>query len=212
MEWQVPWGKHTPAWYRGSAHVKNFLGRIKEDNIMVAVMVRHAHDWMMSMCRHAYTAKWAYNKKNCPNLFEGNNVTAKFGAGPSSHSSLAAMWNDWNRAYYNATFPRLMVRFEDTVFFPKETSRIICNCVGGKLMTPKEKDGLFHYVIDSAKTGPGHGPGKKRNGLLDAWIRYGRPRDFSKFSKSDLEFADQAVDREIMEALRWDFPEIPKSR
>eukprot|EP00545_Synedropsis_sp_CCMP1620_P005253 CAMPEP_0119029820 /NCGR_PEP_ID=MMETSP1176-20130426/40714_1 /TAXON_ID=265551 /ORGANISM="Synedropsis recta cf, Strain CCMP1620" /LENGTH=451 /DNA_ID=CAMNT_0006986175 /DNA_START=9 /DNA_END=1360 /DNA_ORIENTATION=- len=176
MEWQVPWGKHTPAWYRGGAHVKNFIGRIPEENIMVAVMVRHPHDWMSSMCRHGYTAKWNRTARNCPNLYEGNKVTAKFGAGPSAHDSLAHMWNDWNGVYYNATFPRLMVRFEDTIFFPKETSRQVCTCVGGKLMTPKEKDGLFHYVIDSAKTGPGHGPGQKRNGLIDAWIKYGKAR------------------------------------
>jgi hypothetical protein len=25
----------------------------------------------------------------------------------------------WNGAYYNATFPRVMVRFEDTIFFPE---------------------------------------------------------------------------------------------
>lgn len=208
MEWQVPWGKHTPAWYRGGAHVKNFLGKIPEDNIMVAVMVRHPHDWMSSMCRHGYTAKWNRTAKNCPNLYDGNRVTAKFGAGPSSHDSLAHMWNDWNGVYHNATFSRLMVRFEDTIFFPKETSRRICTCVGGKLMTPKEKDGLFHYVIDSAKTGPGHGPGQKRNGLIDAWIKYGKARKI-KMSRQDLEFSEKYLNRDIMRDLHWEFPEMP---
>jgi hypothetical protein len=212
MEWQVPWGKHTPVWYRKAAHVKNFLGKIPEDNIMVAVMVRHPHDWMSSMCRHGYTAKWNRTAKNCPNLFEGNRVTAKFGPGPSSHDSLAHMWNDWNGVYHNATtFKRLMVRFEDTIFFPKETSRKVCTCVGGKLMTPKEKDGIFHYVIDSAKTGPGHGPGQKRNGLIDAWIKYGKARK-TKLSRSDLEFSELHLNRDIMRDLHWEFPVMPSSR
>jgi hypothetical protein len=208
MEWQVPWGKHTPAWYRGQAQVKNFLGKIPPENIMVAVMLRHPHDWMASMCRHGYTAKWDRNSKNCPNLYDGNIVNAKFGPGPSQHASLAHMWNDWNGAYYNATFPRVMVRFEDTIFFPKETSRKICTCVGGKLITPKEKDGVFHYVIDSAKTGPGHGPGQKRNGLIDAWIKYGKAQK-NYMGKSDLEFAAKHLDRDIVDAMKWKFPEIP---
>ena len=175
---------------------------------MVAVMLRNPHDWMSSMCRHGYTAKWNRTAKNCPNLYDGNTVTAKFGPGPSSHLSLAHMWNDWNGVYYNATFPRLLVRFEDTIFFPKETSRTICTCVGGKLVTPKEKDGLFHYVIDSAKTGPGHGPGQQRNGLIDAWIKYGKARKIT-LGKSDLEFSAKNLDRDIVSAMHWEFPEIP---
>ena len=206
MEWQVPWGKHTPAWYRKKAHVKNFIGQIPEDDLMVAVMVRHPHDWIKSMCRHCYTAKWIHKKDNCPNLYDGNTVHAKFGPGPSDHASIAHMWNDWNGVYHNATFPRLLVRFEDTVFFPKEVSRRVCSCVGGKLMTPKERDGLFHYVIDSAKTGPGHGPGAKRNGLLDAWIKYGKPRDYTPFRPSDLEFIEQHIDHQIMSDLGWQGP------
>jgi hypothetical protein len=175
---------------------------------MVAVMVRNPHDWMASMCRHGYTAKWKRTAKNCPNLYEGNSVHAKFGPGPSDHASLAHMWNDWNGVYFNASFPRVMVRFEDTIFFPKEVSKKVCSCVGGKLITPKENDGIFHYVIDSAKTGPGHGPGKKRNGLIDAWIKYGRAREV-KLSKSDLEFSEKYLNRDIVQALSWGFPPIP---
>ena len=208
MEWQVPWGKHTPAWYRGQANVKNFIGKIPPEHMFVAAMLRDPHDWMASMCRHGYTAKWNHTARNCPNLFDGNVVNAKFGPGPSHHASLVHMWNDWNGAYHRAPFPRALVRFEDTIFFPKETSRIICTCVGGKLTTPKENDGLFHYVIDSAKTGPGHGAGKKRNGLIDAWIKYGNAR-ITKMSKSDLEFAAKHLDRDIVSAMQWKFPEIP---
>jgi len=208
MEWQVPWGKHSPAWYRGIGHVNNFIGQIDPDNMMVASMVRNPYDWMASMCRHGYTAKWDRNSKNCPNLYDGNEVNAKFGPGPSHHLSLAHMWNDWNRAYYNATFPRLMVRFEDVVFFPKETARKICTCVGGKLVTPKEHDGLFHYVIDSALVGKGHGAAQKRNGLIDAWIKYGKPRKFA-FSESDMEYSERHLDKEMMDIFHWDSPSIP---
>lgn len=205
MEWQVPWGKHSPAWYRGIGHVKNFIGQIEPENMMVTSMIRNPYDWMASMCRHGYTAKWNRSRNNCPNLYDGNEVNAKFGPGPSHHLSLAHMWNDWNRAYFNATYPRLMIRFEDVVFFPKETARKICTCVGGKLLTPKENDGIFHYVIDSALTGAGHGGAQKRNGLIDAWIKYGKPRNIT-FSASDMKYAESHLDTDMMETFRWNIP------
>jgi hypothetical protein len=210
MEWQVPWGKHTPAWYRGKARVKNFIGDIQPENMLVAVMLRDPHDWMASMCRHGYTARWDRNSANCPNLYDGNIVQAKFGPGPSTHDSLAHMWNDWNGAYYNADYPRVLVRFEDTIFFPKEVAQKVCTCVGGELFPPKENDGMFHYVIDSAKTGPGHGPGKKRNGLIDAWIKYGKAQQI-RLGKSDLEFSAKHLNRDIVESMHWKFPPIPNS-
>lgn len=204
MDWQVPWGKHTPAIFRSTTRTKRDEG-IPEENVLPVVTVRHPYDWMMSMCRHAYTAKWKRNAENCPNLYDGNGVTARFSPGDSHYSSLPAMWNDWNNHYYNATYPRLLVRFEDVVFYPKELSTSICQCAGGQIMTPKDNDSLFHYVIDSAINGGGHGKAK-RNGLLDSWIKYGGPRDFSKFSKSDLEFSRLVVDRNLMAKFHWDFP------
>jgi hypothetical protein len=75
------------------------------------------------------------------------------------------------------------------------------------LITPKEKDGVFHYVIDSAGTGPGHGPGQKRNGLIDAWIKYGKAQK-NYMGKSDM-FAAKHLDRGTVDAMKWKFPEIP---
>jgi hypothetical protein len=212
MEWQVPWGKHTPE-YIGRLHYKvhakkqgiNWERMVQED-IMVFSIVRHPYEWIMSMCRHGYTAKWDRTRFNCPNLYEGNTVDAHFGAGDSHHASIAHMWNDWNGAYFNATYPRLMVRFEDVIFYPKQLSRKICACVGGKFYPPKENDGIFHYVIDSAKVGPGHGPSKHRNGLVDAYIKYGRQRDFGPLSRKDLDFMGKTFDKNIMRALRWEGP------
>lgn len=211
MEWQVPWGKHTPEYIgrnKYSVHSKRGMDwpSMKPEDMMVGAMVRHPHDWINSMCRHGYTARWSHTKLNCPNLYNGNTVKARFGAGITTHASIAHMWNDWNGAYFNATYPRLLVRFEDVIFYPKQLSRKICACVGGQFYYPKERDGYFHYVIDSAKVGPGHGPDTHRNGLVDAYSKYGKPRDFSKLSPNDLEFMEKTFDKRLMGALHWKGP------
>ena len=217
MEWQVPWGKHTPEYigrlqYKVHAKRGAAFHKMDQEDIMVAAMVRHPHDWINSMCRHGYTARWRHTKLNCPNLYRGNTVRAHFGAGDTHHATIAHMWNDWNGAYYNATYPRLLVRFEDVILFPKQLTRKICACVGGQLYPPKERDGIFHYVIDSAKVGPGHGPGRHRNGLVDSFSKYGQPRDFSLLSEKDLDFMNKTFDQKLMNSLHWEGPplRIPK--
>jgi hypothetical protein len=213
MEWQVPWGKHTPEYigrlqYKVHSKRGAAFHKMEQEDIMVAAMVRHPHDWINSMCRHGYTARWRHTKLNCPNLYTGNTVMAHFGAGDTHHATIAHMWNDWNGAYFNATYPRLLVRFEDVILFPKQLTRKICACVGGQLYPPKERDGIFHYVIDSAKVGPGHGPGGHRNGLVDAFSKYGKARDFSLLSAKDLEFMNKTFDQKLMNALHWEGPPL----
>lgn len=211
MEWQVPYGKHSPPRFRDSGHkVRNFLGEIPINQEMITVMTRNPYDWIGSMCRHAYTIRWNHTKRKCPNLIEGTNTStrARFGPGRTEHESIIHMWNDWYGGYYhNKTYPRLMVRFEDTIFYPKEVSEQICSCVGGVLMPPKEDDGIFHYVIDSAVNGKGHGSADKRNGLLDGWIKYGRKSRPGTFTKKDLDFIEKYADKEILETMRWSRPE-----
>lgn len=46
------------------------------------------------------------------------------------YDSLAAMWSKWNRVYADATFPRLMVRYEDLLFHGEKVVSIILDCVG----------------------------------------------------------------------------------
>jgi hypothetical protein len=47
-----------------------------------------------------------------------------------------------------------MVRFEDLVFHPRETTQKVCECAGGQLMRKNK----FIYIVDSAKKGVGaHG-------------------------------------------------------
>jgi len=148
VQWEVPWGKHTPGSERGR-YLKNPKIKYNIDEVLPVVLIRNPYGWMKSMCRHPYTAKWGsmQNTRSCPELKRGgewNGVDVRFGSGETHHQSLAHMYNDWYGHYYyeklasegtqrsiEAPFPRLIVRFEDIIFFPLEVTKQICNCAGG---------------------------------------------------------------------------------
>jgi hypothetical protein len=97
------------------------------------------------MCRHAYTAKWPHTRKHCPNLVanmdevmmlpelraryknkKGNShlvpVRVKYQDTIYSHNSLAHFWSEWYQLYMDADYPRVMVRFEDLLFYGEEVT------------------------------------------------------------------------------------------
>ncbi|KAL3776123.1 hypothetical protein HJC23_000742 [Cyclotella cryptica] len=161
-EWEVPWGKHTPAHHRGT-YSKNAKANYDVWEVLPVVLIRNPYGWMKSMCRNSYTATWRGKNDvaSCPQLrIDGqwNEVDVKFGPGSTHHKSLAHMWNDWYGEYFynnysmnetttiegdsqrqgmgrnwTSPFPRLMIRFEDITFFPYEVTQQICSCAGGVL-------------------------------------------------------------------------------
>jgi hypothetical protein len=219
-EWEVLWGKHTPAHYRGN-YYKNEKHNFDVHEVLPAVLVRNPYGWMKSMCRNSYSASWAGkdNLEMCPELkMNGswNEVNVKFGPGSTHHKSLAHMWNDWYGEYFynnysmndpaaagrssnvTAPFPRLIIRFEDIIFFPYEVTKQICECAGGVLgHRADDKDvsnNTFHYVVRSAKTGAGHGPVGHRNGLIDSWVRYGMVDPRKEYSDEVAGVAEEVLD------------------
>ena len=46
------------------------------------------------------------------------------------YDSLEHIWNDFHSAYLNASFPRLIVRFEDALFYLPQLITSIGDCVG----------------------------------------------------------------------------------
>ena len=61
------------------------------------------------------------------------------------------MWREWNQAYVDVEFPRLMVRYEDLLFNSQETTKEVCECAGGKMKA------VFDPIAEGAKGGAGHG-------------------------------------------------------
>lgn len=210
IQWQVPWGKHVVASLRG----QHFVPKLEEfdiTTILPIVTIRDPYYWMQSMCRHEYGLKWHHRPEHCPNLvpnehdyslyaFSGRNIPVRISWDQQSTTkwnSLAHLWSDWNGQYYRAKhFPKLIVRFEDLIFYPKQLVTQICTCGGG---TPSSK---FLYVLDSAKFGPGHGTAK--TSLASAMIRYGRSKRRTKgLTVEDLQLAKDALDPDLMALFHY---------
>jgi hypothetical protein len=114
IRWQVPWGKHYPATERGS-HVTTTDKIIPKENSLPLVTIRDPYQWMQSMCRHKYEARWQFTDKHCPNLVptvddkhrfqdlkekETVPVTIDFSISKRfrvTYDSLVHLWNEWVR-------------------------------------------------------------------------------------------------------------------
>merc|ERR1712238_230393 len=145
-------------------------------------------------------------------------ITGKFGAEPLHripfNNSLVGVWNTWYGEYFQnpQQTPLVMIRFEDIIFFSKEVTQRVCECVGGTLLGPlqvySDRDvsvvGDFHYVVGSAVVGKGHGM-NHRNGIVDAWIKYSKPRHTQRerYSTSDLDFTRKVVDRDMTAFFKY---------
>eukprot|EP00545_Synedropsis_sp_CCMP1620_P002647 CAMPEP_0119009524 /NCGR_PEP_ID=MMETSP1176-20130426/4422_1 /TAXON_ID=265551 /ORGANISM="Synedropsis recta cf, Strain CCMP1620" /LENGTH=508 /DNA_ID=CAMNT_0006962055 /DNA_START=204 /DNA_END=1730 /DNA_ORIENTATION=+ len=232
VRWQVPWGKHTPPGddeFRLS-HKTLKDANVDASNILPSVTIRDPYVWMNSMCRHEYAAHWHHDPDgHCPNLIpneqdmvsdfakfikEGQpvKVNVKYNGFWRHHDSLIGMWNDWYREYWeNASFSKIIVRYEDLIFHPQKVTAAVCHCAGGSL----KKDGHFEYVLNSAKKGASaHGPMELRTGFIKAIIKYGKATHRSdKYTEKDLEYAKQHLDPEMMEFFQYKHPdELASSR
>jgi hypothetical protein len=117
-----------------------------------------------------------------------------------NHDSLVHMWKDWNQEYYDATFPRLMVRLEDLVYHPQAVLTQVCHCVEGILsehLTLPEK---------SVKQGADNIHGKVKTGLLDAMIKHAQGNRTHGMTLDDLQFAREVLDESIMKEFGYHHP------
>lgn len=175
------------------------------------------------MCRIHYKAFWAHDNKSehkhCPNLVPSDYdrkqfpwlddknhvpVRVKYPEFVQHHDSLVGFWNDWYNAYVKASYPRLVVRFEDLVFHAKQVTTQVCHCAGGDM---KKK---FTYIVDSAKKGEAaHGPKEARTSFVDAMIRYGKDDGrLDSMTPDDLEYARSNLDPKLMEFFNYQYDEI----
>lgn len=142
---QVPWGKHYPASHRGQHETKTDKV-VPYTNSLPLVAIREPYMWMQSMCRHHYEAWWPHSARHCPNLIATRAelmqlpllrqkygyakdddekeylvpMSIKYADTDYVHLSLAHHWSEWYRLYIDADYPRIMVRFEDLLFYGEE--------------------------------------------------------------------------------------------
>jgi hypothetical protein len=176
---------------------------------------------MISECRNSYALAWPHQPEHCPNLIPNQfdldrfphlngkvTVPVRFRLGRPNDideihlNSLADAWNEWNRQYFDLSeIPRIMVRFEDLIFRPKELIEAVCACGGGIPATS-----TFQYHAGGFKVGAIAGHHDSNTTLLTAMIRYGRERHRrTGFTPDDLHFMAEALDREMMHAFGYRF-------
>lgn len=213
---QVPWAKHKMAQERNSHTI---LDSIQKDHVLPVVLVRDPYYWLQSMCRQGYGVRWDHNsKQHCPNLVpndfdrqrfpklqNASTVPVWMGAsrttGPN-WDSLVHYWNDWYSSYYNndERFPRLLIRFEDTLYHSKQVMKTVCQCGGGIYSGNEDEEDSFRPVVDEAKWSHKH----SQNNLVSAIIKYGTNASrYDQMTLEDLEFAKHAWDNDLIEAFHY---------
>jgi len=217
MRGQVPWGKHSPMSWRGHHVAEGGAGDVIQTDVLPAVVVKDPFTWMTSMCRHKYAANWHHTEGHCPNLVpiydeEKNDEMVQSPEGGqgktipvqvkyretkvTKHESLAGLWNDWYQPWvYEATFPRIIVRFEDLLLRAEEVVTTVCHCGGGEMRE------AFQYDVDTAKHGIAH---KGANGMTSAIVRYTNATlRLEPYQERDLRYADEALRPDLMETFGY---------
>ena len=204
-EYDVPWGKHSFAKFR--LNVTRRFGE-QADLVLPIVIVRDPYRWMQGMCKAPYFASWA-KADHCPNLI--HNATGKpvrvvlnyaltkpfHKRGENYLESLPIYWNMWNRQYYESTYPRLMIRFEDLIFHSEEVYEQIQDCAG----IPRTEEDQFDYQTKAAKD---HGGAV---GLLEQIIIHGKESNrISGFTDHDLNYAHESLDTTLMLKFGYNHP------
>lgn len=162
-------GKHRMP-YRRLDHVAPGMEKRDQSNCLPVVIIRDPYHWMQSMCRSSYAAHWKHGPHRCPNLSADQTDLKKyqdigFGAENTTSfhvkvifdkddveyfDSLADLWSRWYSIYFDATYPHLIVRFEDMLLQTPAVLSKIAECVGAKARDPIE------YQTGSAKAHGSH--------------------------------------------------------
>jgi hypothetical protein len=211
--WQVPWGKHRVPYVR-LQHVAPGMTQIQQEDVLPIIMIRDPFHWMQSMCKSPYAAHWKKTRLHCPNLVPTEhdlqrfgpelaatnhtfNVTVHFDTNQVIHwKSLIDLYNDWYLQYFiNATYPRLIVRFEDMLLHAPTILQVIGRCVG------VDASSTFKFQVNSAKQHGSH------TDFMSALLKSGnRDARVRNMTSEDIQFAVQNLDPYLMETMQYQMP------
>jgi len=170
-------------------------------------------------CKASYDVHWVHlgNKGRCPRLVPTDVDRKKFILRHDGstfkiqvqqyqmyyrqrdfYDSLADYWSQWNNQYMNADFPRLIIRFEDTLFHAETIVEAISECVGQPVKKP------YKYFLDPAKN---HGHSRDFVTAMSSAGSHQGQRPAS-LTLGDLEYARKALDPELMQIFHYGHPEV----
>ena len=122
-------------------------------------------------------------------------IKVRYHSATEYHQSLIHFWKDWYEEYYQATFPRLMVRLEDVVSRPRQVLEEVCNCVGGDLASNLTLAG------EAAKDHAKH-----NTGLVDAMVSHIYLNRTKGMTIGDLQFAKKVLDDSLINDFGYRHP------
>ena len=158
--------------------------------------------------------------------------------GPS-WPSLIHYWNDWYESYLfrnnsknnknrnNTTttataWPRLIIRFEDTLFYPTQVVEQVCTCGGGTVLikdntTTTTTTTTIQYNLKESKP---HHPNSQHTNFVTAMIKYGGgnangngngnntaiDRRIHNMLDEDIRFAMETINPKIMKMFHYTYP------
>lgn len=163
-----------------------------------------------AQCKAPYDAIWKRaEERRCPNLVHIVANTTTYSVRlrqlqtnftiADNFDSLADLWSQWYRQYLEADFPRLIIRFEDTIYHLEAVVSAIRDCVG---LAPVNRP--FHYQISSAKS---HGDsGDFVESLKKYATEIGRYRGLTH---EDRKYARRHLDAELMNLFGYKQAPVP---
>ena len=204
MHYFCPWHRYATHWFHEvNFHCPNLIPNDVERKFLPQALdgsykrrrvdLHHKDPWLVDNVMN--TANFTLQHKTVP-------VYVKYNRETINHDSLAHMWNDWYHDYYGASFPRVMVRYEDLLFYGQEVTTAACRCFGGR-MKPR-----FTHVGDSAKKGSIH---INKTSLIDNIIRFGHKTELDRIkgmTEDDVAFAKQTLAQDLMETFAYHHPNL----
>jgi hypothetical protein len=216
-EYNLLGGKHTNLKYRSWSRRIDEYGIDSQDGSVFTelpiVLIRDPYRWMGSMCKSPYIATWQRGAfERCPSLkpspyelrsIKGINkqrhpfeVRLNRSDYIERYDSLADMWSDWYIRFFNAPFPRLIIRYEDTLFHAEKVFGIVMECIGRPTSQP------YTYQLEASKV---HG---SSSDFVHALAKYGTERGrYAGLLPNDRVHAKAVLNSTLMKT--FGYPDAP---
>lgn len=224
---QVPWAKHKMAIHRDNHTILETVPKlnvlpivlVRDPYFWMQSMCKEGYGvrWDHSSTEHCpnlipnaydkrrFGKKWARRQQQQQQR-NNSSIRVWMGANPQvgpSWDSLVHYWNAWYESYYQTgirdfdNWPRLIIRFEDTLFHPKQVMKAVCQCGGGQLSQSN-----FQYLLHEAKWNHK----QAQNNFVTAMVKYGNAEGrYRNMTSEDLAFAKESLNSKLMEAFHYRF-------
>jgi hypothetical protein len=171
-----------------SSSVQVWMGSNRQVGPTWPSLIHYWNEWYES---------YLFNNKNTDNK---NNNTYKY-----KEESLSSESSSSSSSSSSSLWPRLIIRFEDTLYYPRQVIEKVCTCGGGTMNTLSTK---FIYNINESK--PDHNNKIEHNNYITAMIKYGGNDAYSRrirnMTYDDIQFAIQTLNPRIMKLFQYTYP------